>query len=48
MITKFDTSLTEPKKGSSSIVFWIIGLGIVAYLGYEYVYKPSLEKDKKQ
>lgn len=46
MIKTFDTSIVETKKGGSSILLWILGFSAAAWLAYEYVYKPSLAKDK--
>lgn len=50
MITEFNTSTVSStnKKGSSNTILYIIGLGIVSYLGYRYVYLPYKERKQNE
>ena len=52
MITKFDTSAVAPTqatggKSSNTLLYVLIG-AVVLYLGYKYVLKPQMEKNKEQ
>ena len=50
MITEFNTSTpgSTVKKGSSNTIILLIGLGIVWYLGYRYVYLPYKERKQNE
>lgn len=49
MITKFDTSSTAPTTtgGGNSTLVYIIAGAVVIYLGYRFIIKPQMEKNKK-
>jgi len=52
MITNFNTSNFGSGGGvgttkKSNAIFWIIGLALVGYLGYRYIVKPEMDKQRK-
>jgi len=48
MITKFETFETGSETKSSNGLLYLIGGAIILYLGYKYIIKPEMEKNKKQ
>ena len=45
MITKFETSASGTSGKSNTLVYLLVG-AVIVYLGYTYVIKPAMEKNK--
>lgn len=52
MVHTFDTPSSAPTtqtgEGGSNTLIWVLAIGVVAYLGYTYIIKPELEKEKEK
>ena len=50
MISKFDTtaSAVPATKGSSNGILYLVVGAVVLYLGYKYIIKPQMEKNKAE
>lgn len=48
-IVKMQTApANSSSEGGSNLIWWILGLGAAAFLGYQFVYKPYAEKKKAE
>lgn len=48
MITKFETTTGNTATKSDNGLLYLIGGAVILYLGYTYIIKPQIEKNKKQ
>jgi len=48
-IVKMQTApSTSTEGGGSNAIWWILGIGLAAFLGYQFIYKPYAEKKEAE
>jgi hypothetical protein len=48
MITKFETTTGGTATKGGNGLLYLIGGAVILYLGYRYIIKPQMEKNKEQ